>query len=215
MICSIKANFGQHNTAADWAGDLFKPSQDAESLVGVCKVQTCFTVYGACMTVTKKCITKRNCETKHRGKYKNLNRNQKRRKIQIKKFGFTSDNVKNPHKKCSFCKCYTYCATNIAKLTRLQNEGEFVEKCLMKLCYFVCPEQSNYFKMQASSKKLQLIAHVILLRICMVSWWKSKWFYCILPCCKWEQWSISYCPAVHFQLRSELKSVGYGGKFGI
>jgi len=30
--------------------------------------------------------------------------------------------------------------------------------------------------MQASSKKLQLIAHVILLRICMVSWWKSKWF---------------------------------------
>ena len=75
-------------------------------------------------------------------------------------------------------------AAEIAKSARTFIEGEFIKKCMFKVCDIVCPDRQQEFP------NVSLSRNTMAERVCQLFtdlhgqlMKKGKDFYCILPCC--------------------------------
>lgn len=103
-------------------------------------------VCGVNVAITKEYNIRRHYETKHHDKYKDLDMTQRRQKVEEMKRSLVSQ--QNMFKKATSqseaaVKASYIVAAEIAKSARPFNEGEFVKKCMMKVCDLVCPEKKQ------------------------------------------------------------------------
>ena len=121
-----------------WEADLFTSIKD----------RTVCLVCGANVAATQEYNIGRHYETKHYEKYKDLDVKQKRQKGagDEKKSGFSANYVhESKIKKGSSCKGQLYCGSRDSKISRLFDDGEFVKKCMVKVCDIVCPDEKQDF----------------------------------------------------------------------
>ena len=72
----------------------------------------------------------------------------------------------------------------IAKSPRPFNEGEFVKKCMIKVCDVVCPDKKQAFlNVILSRSTVADRACELATNLYKQLMEKGKDFYCILPCC--------------------------------
>ncbi|GAA6098908.1 general transcription factor II-I repeat domain-containing protein 2-like, partial [Tachysurus ichikawai] len=103
--------------------------------------------------ICKTCVTKeynirRHYETKHQNKYKNLDMTQRSQKAEEMKRSLVSQHnvFKKATSQCEAAVKASYIvAEEISKSARPFNEGEFIKKCMMKVCDQVCPEKNQAF----------------------------------------------------------------------
>lgn len=105
-------------------------------------------VCGANVSVTKEYNIRQHYETKHYDKNKDLDMTQRSQKVEEMKKSLVSQ--QNMFKKATSqseasVKAGYIVAEEIAKSARPFNEGEFVKKCMMKVCDQVCPEKKQAF----------------------------------------------------------------------
>ncbi|XP_061765856.1 general transcription factor II-I repeat domain-containing protein 2-like [Nerophis ophidion] len=105
-------------------------------------------VCGANVSVTKEYNIRRHYETKHQDKYKDLDTTQRSQKIEEMKRGLLSQQYmfkKATTQNEAAVKASYIVAEEIPKSTRPFNEGEFVKKCMLKICDQLCPEKKQAF----------------------------------------------------------------------
>ena len=105
-------------------------------------------VCGANVSVTKEYNIRRHYETKHQDKYKDLDTAQRSQKVMEMKRGLVSQQkmfTKATTQSEAAVKASYIVAEEIAKSARPFIEGEFVKKCMMKVCDQVCPEKKQAF----------------------------------------------------------------------
>ncbi|XP_042286459.1 general transcription factor II-I repeat domain-containing protein 2-like [Thunnus maccoyii] len=108
------------------------------------------------MAITREYNIRRHYETKHHDKYKDMDMTQRHQKVEEMKRSLVSQQTmfkKAISQSEAAVKASFIVAAEIAKSARPFNEGEFVKKCIMKVCDLVCSE-----KKQAFSKGKDFIA---------------------------------------------------------
>ena len=103
-------------------------------------------VCGANVSIIKEYNIRRHYETKHQDKYKDLDMTQRSQEVEEMTKGLVSQ--QNMFKKATAqseaaVKASYIVAEEIAKSNRPFNEGEFVKKCMLKVCDQVCPEKKQ------------------------------------------------------------------------
>ena len=96
------------------------------------------------MAVAKEDNIRRHYETNHYEKYKDLDVKQKLQKVQEMKRSLVSQQtmfMKAKSKSEAAVKASFIVAAEIAKSARPFNEGEFLKKCMVKVCDIVCPDK--------------------------------------------------------------------------
>ncbi|XP_027132797.1 general transcription factor II-I repeat domain-containing protein 2-like [Larimichthys crocea] len=105
-------------------------------------------VCGANVSVSKEYNIRRHYETRHHDKYKDLNANERLKKVEEMKKGLMSQQTmftKSKSQSEAAVKASFIVAQEIAKSARPFNEGEFVKMCMVKICEVVCPEKKQAF----------------------------------------------------------------------
>ncbi|CAI5691491.1 unnamed protein product [Oreochromis niloticus] len=105
-------------------------------------------VCGAHVAITKEYNIRRHYETKHQEKYKDLDMTQRRQKAEEMKRSIVSQQTmfkKAISQSEAAVKAGFVVAAEIAKSARPFSEGEFVKRCMMKVCDVVCPEKKQAF----------------------------------------------------------------------
>ena len=100
------------------------------------------------MAITKEDNIRRHYETKHHDKYKDMDMTQRHQKVEEMKRSLVSQQTmfkKAISQSEAAVKASFIVAAEIAKSARPFNEGEFVKKCMMKVCDFVCLEKMQAF----------------------------------------------------------------------
>lgn len=126
----------------------FLDKWEAEYLFTYVKDKPVCLVCGVNVAVSKEYNIRRHYETKHHDKYKDLDMTQRSQKVEEMKRSLVSQ--QNMFKKATSqseaaVKASYIVAAEIAKSARPFNEGEFVKKCMMKVCDLVCPEKKQAF----------------------------------------------------------------------
>ena len=96
------------------------------------------------VAVAKEDNIRRHYETNHYEKYKDLDVKQKLQKVQEMKRSLVSQQtmfMKAKSKSEAAVKASFIVAAEIAKSARPFNEGEFLKKCMVKVCDIVCPDK--------------------------------------------------------------------------
>ena len=110
-------------------------------------IPTCL-VCGANVAITKEYNIRRHYETKHHDKFKDMDMTQRHQKVEEMKRSLVSQQTmfkKVIAQSEAAVKASFIVAAEIAKSGRPFNEGEFVKKCMMKVCDIVCPEKRQAF----------------------------------------------------------------------
>ena len=126
----------------------FLDKWEAEYLFTYVKDKPVCLVCGVNVAVSKEYNIRRHYETKHHDKYKDLDMTQRSQKVEEMKRSLVSQ--QNMFKKATSqseaaVKASYIVAAEIAKSARPFNEGEFMKKCMMKVCDLVCPEKKQAF----------------------------------------------------------------------
>uniref|UniRef100_A0A8C7ISN8 SPIN-DOC-like zinc-finger domain-containing protein n=1 Tax=Oncorhynchus kisutch TaxID=8019 RepID=A0A8C7ISN8_ONCKI len=126
----------------------FLDKWEAEYLFTYVKDKPVCLVCGVNVAVSKEYNIRRHYETKHHDKYKDLDMTQRSQKVEEMKISLVSQ--QNMFKKATSqseaaVKASYIVAAEIAKSARPFNEGEFMKKCMMKVCDLVCPEKKQAF----------------------------------------------------------------------
>ena len=121
----------------------FQDRWEADYLFTNMKDRPVCLVCGANVTVTKEYNIRRHYETKHYEKYKELDVKQKLQKVEEMKRSLVCRQtmfMKAKSKSEAAVKASFITAAEIEKSARPFNEGEFVKKCMVKVCDIGCPD---------------------------------------------------------------------------
>lgn len=121
----------------------FLDKWEAEYIFTYIKDRPVCLVCGANVAITKEHNIRRHYETKHQEKYKVPDMTQRLHKAEGMKRGMVSLQTmfkKRISQREAAVKVSFIVAAEITKSARRLNEGEFVKKCMMKVCDLVCPE---------------------------------------------------------------------------
>ncbi|KAK2814429.1 hypothetical protein Q5P01_000472 [Channa striata] len=105
-------------------------------------------VCGANMSVSKEYNIRRHFETRHHDKYKDLNANERLKKVEEMKKGLMSRQTmftKAKSQSEASVKASFIVAQEITKSARHFNEGEYVKMCMVKICEVVCAKKKQAF----------------------------------------------------------------------
>lgn len=125
----------------------FQNRWEAEYLFVDIAVNLCL-VCGANVAVMKEYNIRRHYETKHQDKYKSLDTQQKLQKVEEFKKSLVSQQTmftKAKSQSEAAVKASFIVAEEIAKSARPFTEGEFLKRCMIKVCDVLCPDKKQAF----------------------------------------------------------------------
>ncbi|XP_034297753.1 general transcription factor II-I repeat domain-containing protein 2-like [Pantherophis guttatus] len=132
----------------DFENRCFQKRWEAEYLFADIDGKAMCLVCGAHVAVLKKYNMRRHYETKHEDKYKHMDIQQKLKKVEeFKKSLMIKQRMSRKAKSQSEAavKASFIVTEEIAKSGRPFTEGEFLKRCMIKVCEVLCPDQKQAF----------------------------------------------------------------------
>ncbi|KAM3855168.1 general transcription factor II-I repeat domain-containing protein 2-like isoform 2-T3 [Vipera latastei] len=130
----------------DFENRCFQKRWEAEYLFVNVENKAMCLVCGANVAVLKEYNMRRHYEAKHQDNFKNLNIQQKLKKVEeFKKRLMSQQHMFRKSQNEAAVKASFIVAEEIAKSARPFTEGEFLKNCMIKVCEVLCPDQKQAF----------------------------------------------------------------------